>query len=385
MPRDDQRPHPADAAAAHAPRGSDRRAWLVEQVTARVLDGSSLGDMAPTDSTPESLERLHEALTRFYDKCARDASYFRDADHGVGWVWATFRKLRELQEIHEASGPRLDPIDESDDVQAARLVTPGNALPGSQAGGDAPYSSHAYGPLAADDAFPDSDPPYAWPPCDVIVEYFSSPGAPTQGRLGLTPDSLRVVQWVASAALVPQGGRIPTALWAQIADELGRTNAAVRDLYKTAKLGFAVLYYVIGALGPPGAFRDVDTLAAAVEDFRRRFTGQREWSILKFAANCAVPQGDHAQVDPDLYNDAIRRNAPQARRLGWYTQTPETPAPETPGPERPARTSDPQQTPPPAVLLDAIEHQTAAMFGRAQPWCVLASEHANPGDQGVAR
>jgi hypothetical protein len=294
-----------------------------------VLDQSRLAELAPTDATPEALERLHDALTRFYDKCARDTTYFRDIAHGVGWVWATFRRLRELQEIANASGPRLDPLDESDPAQSARLAAAGPGLPGA-----ANRNS----------------------PSDVILEYFARPGAPRQGRLGLTAESIRVVEWVASAGLVPQGGRIPTALWAQIAEELGRSNAAVRDLYKTAKLGFAVLYYVIGALGPAEALRDPDALAAAVEDFRHRFAGQREWSILKFAAHSAAPQGDRAQVDPDRYNEAIRRNAPQARRLGW-----------TPG------------MAPPAVLLDAVEHQTAALFGRTHPWCALPSHHAaNP-------
>jgi hypothetical protein len=201
----------------------------------------------------------------------------------------------------------------------------------------------------------DTTAPPASDPGEVIWEFYSRPDAPRQGRLGLRPEAIRVVEWAAKNGLVGTGERIPTARWAEIARELERTNAGARELYRTAKLAYAVVYYVVGGLGPPGALRDPEALARAVFQFRANFQGQSAWSVLKFAAHSAIPFGEGAQIDPDLYAESIRLNPEQAGNLGW---TPDGPAP--------------------AELLHPVEHQAAAAFGCARPWCVLAPRAANP-------
>jgi hypothetical protein len=180
----------------------------------------------------------------------------------------------------------------------------------------------------------------------------------------LAPEAIEVVRHVAQFGLTGRGQRIPAAVWADITHRLGLpSHDAAQDLYVRAKLAFAVLFYVVGGLGPPGALASPVALGDAVAMFRARFTGQSAWSVLKFAAHAAEPHATYAQVSESLYVESLRNHPDQAVRLGC----------------RPGG-------PPPVQMLDAIEHRAADVFGVAEPHCVLSADgaphrrdHANQG------
>ncbi|MDR1512041.1 MAG: hypothetical protein LBS56_00960 [Propionibacteriaceae bacterium] len=361
MPRDaaprDARP-PGDAPGVgpggpSAPRDEAWRARFVDTVTARVLDQAYVPSWRASDPTPDVVERLHEALVKFYERCGKQPDFFSDADHGVGWVFATFERLGQLAAIGRAARPgpaSLEAVFEARGVDAAlgdmAPLWPG---PTRSVGGPASAEPDAPAPPPAPDGVAD--------PGEVIWDFYSGPDAPRSGRLSLRLDAIKVVEGIADKGLVGPGKRVPTETWAEIAQAVGRTNRGARELYQSAKLACAAVYYVVGALGPPGALRDVGALRAAVTYFREHFTGQHEWSILLFAAHSAVPVGDGVRVDAELYAESVLRDAAQAHRLGW---TPDGPAP----PE----------------LLHPVEHQVADLFGRSSPRCVLSGRGgAGPG------
>jgi hypothetical protein len=297
-----------------------RRAFTRE-VTEVVIAQASPA-VAPCDTLPDAYDRLHEALQRFCTKIERQPEFFTDVSHGVGWVFATYRNLGRWADDDPLVS--LDAFPAEPEVRAIWRSAP---------------AATAASNVAASD------------PTDVICSYFTDEGGAPGGRLGISREAIAVVQLMGEFGLARAGERVPTAVWESIGGALGLTHDAAQDLYQQARLAFAVVFYVIGALGPPDSLSSTAHLARAVTTFRKRFTGQRAWSILKFAAGAAVPKGGYAQVDQALFRRAILTRARQAAKCGL-------------GPG----TADPVR------VLDGIEHRAAEALGQPFPRCVFAAD-----------
>ncbi|MDR1440926.1 MAG: hypothetical protein LBJ02_00785 [Bifidobacteriaceae bacterium] len=319
---------------------------FTRRVTEAVLDQTGCIAPGTSDRVKDRYDDVHQALWLFCEKCKKEPNFFNDAGHAVGWVLATYGNLRDWAREPDAASL-------NDDAVAAAA----EAIPG----GPVWLATRTVAPgTPALEPVPELAPGARQKPepADVICQYFASDDAHHTGRLSLQPRAITVVQRVAQAGFTCTGQRIPTKVWKEIAGELGMTNLAARNLYAKARLSFAVVYYVIGALGPPGGLASTEALGRAIGTFRDKFRGQREWSVLKFAAHAAVPCGDCAQVSPPLYEELILAHPDQAERLGFHPGGPTS-----------------------AELLDPIEHQAAAVFGRTDPRCALTAEQAPAGHE----
>ncbi|MDR3359255.1 MAG: hypothetical protein LBO20_01070 [Bifidobacteriaceae bacterium] len=307
-----------------------RRSDFAQQVTEKALAcfGGPRGESgAPL---PDSVERFHEALCAFYLKHQSDPGAFGTVDDAVNWVFGVFGNLGRW------AGADAEP-------SFSALGLEADSIPDSK---DPPSPVDAAAPASPRD------------PGEVIVDFFFTRPAPVSGRLSLSRDQIAIVQWRAEFTAVKPGDRarrMSTADWARIAAELDLTPRSAQVLYRRAQLAFAMIYYVIGALGPVGALASTEALGQAIAAFRKGFSGQRVWSVLRFAAESAVPAGGAARVDADRYSAAVNARPDQAARLGVGPGGPE-----------------------PTEALDAFEHQVARFFGRQEPGCVLAGAPHQP-------
>lgn len=278
----------------------------------------------PDDTLPDQVERAHQAICLYLERNADRP--FQSAREAVAWIWTTFGNL-------------------------GRWEKPPAATPLDQLAGDGPTSEDRP-PDEPDHQDAEADATRA---AEVILRYYTRTCAPHSGRLSLTADEVRVVRSVAHYALNDADYRVSTSVYQLLSDELDMPPQQVKRTYYAAKQAFVRVYYIIGALAGDDALTSEQTLAEAVERFRSSFRGQNEWSILAFAARCAIPAGGYARVDPNHYDKAVLQDRSQADRLGWTPQSPQ-----------------------PAMLLHEIEHQAAEVLGQPAPHCVLSHPNRCP-------
>lgn len=280
---------------------------------------------------PDKIERLHHALWLFLERTEREP--FGSQDAAVAWIWATYANLGKWRK----PGPL--PLDS---VAAPASDLTGRPVPDRR--------SVVTEPPAEDPDATEDD-----APATVILSYFATPSARHTGRLSLTSQEVDVIKAVAEHALSNHDHTVSTDAYALISDELGVPVEKIKKVYYEAKRAFARIYYVLGALGPPGVFATVASLDSAMSAFRRDFRGQQAWSILSYAARSALPRAEYASVDPDAYDASIHTSPPQALRLGW-----------------------PHGTDRPSDLLHSVEVAVAAVFRRRTPQCVFSAHSSCP-------
>jgi hypothetical protein len=289
-----------------SPPSTDFSSQVVEAVYERAAD--AIDWSAPV---PDSFERLHEALSAFYEKYDRQPGFFNDVDHAVGWVLSTYKNLR----VWAKTGPE----------------TPAAEIPEREPEPVAVQES--------EDATPATQ-------AMRVLRFYLNDDAPHTGRLSLTQTEIRIIAEVARYSI--DDTKIPTEAYQWVGAATGCSATQAKRSYYGAKKTCAVILYVLGALGPTDALNADTALSRAVSDFRANFRGQHDWSVLVFAANYARPDDGFRVSAPD-YAQAIQTRPQQAEKLGWQ----------------------PENTDDPATLLHGVESKVAEFFGRIDPACVL--------------
>lgn len=305
---------------------------LIDAVVEAVYREVSVWVSAADTTIPERVARVHQALCLFLERNERDP--FVSPEDAIGWTWATFGNLGRWQKPPDASLEALGGFEPISRRESASVESPSGRAVGSAS-------------LDLEDHL-DAD-THSSRAAEVILRYYSSASAPHTGRLSLTQEEVQVVRAVAEFALNDGDYRVSTDAYALISAQLDASTPRVKKVFYEAKQAFVRVYYVVGALGTDGALSSVGALDMAVRNFRTRFRGQNDWSILAWAARSALPAGDHAYVDARAYDRSIEQTAEQAGRLGW-----------TEGGPRPSE------------LLHRVELEAAKAFDQPRPRCVLS-------------
>ncbi|MCL1897355.1 MAG: hypothetical protein FWG16_00820 [Micrococcales bacterium] len=302
---------------------------------------------------PDFFDTLNDAVLEFYRKYKKNPNLFPTAQDAANWVFKVVGNMKRW------TTPELAlPLD---DIEPFLELTP---EPQIEEPAEQPGSANSLGAAI------------------VIQQYFADPKARHQGRLTMTEEEVQVVKAIAEYGLSDSSTSISTAAYQLISETLETPIDQIQRILYKSRAAFAEIFYVVGALGPPDAFDSTQQLDLALASFWANFKGQNDWSILKFAARWALPQGRFARVDPKLYAEAIadqyathnptsaglpsanQHRAPaatnQAARLGWQ----------------------PGGADPP-TLLHKVETRAAQAFGNPNPRCVLCNcqQHYPGGDQ----
>ena len=291
----------------------------------RAVRGPALG--AENALVPEIYDNVQNALIEFYARYARDPELFPTVTDAVHWVFRVVGNMNRWAGTNQTIA-----IAEWDVIDEVSFL---------------------------DEETPELD-PVSLGAASVIMEYFADSEHRHGGRLTLTVEEVGVLSAAAQYGLSDASTTIASADYQLIAEIIDRPIDWIQETLYNARAAFAEIFYLVGGLGPDGAFASVEALDQALEAFWGNFRGQNAWSVLKYAARSAFPEADFAQVDPAAYTKAIlaqyearqsqasKRAPDQAERLGWE-----------PG------------GPPPPELLHVHETRAAEAFGQPHPHCVV--------------